>query len=117
MTTAMSIKRMDVDALLALQVQVGKQLAEKRVEIERAIKLIGNGNGHSYDRRTNSHLKGTKVAPKYRGPDGDTWAGRGAKPRWMVALLKSGHKINEFAIGASVASTKKVARKRSAKQK
>ena len=45
-----------------------------------------------------SSLKGKKVPPKYRSPSGDTWAGRGAKPRWMVAALKKGKKIESFLI-------------------
>src|SRR5678815_3175320 len=28
-------------------------------------------------------LKGRKVAPKYRGPQGETWTGRGLAPRWL----------------------------------
>ena len=28
----------------------------------------------------------------------ETWAGRGAKPRWMVAALKKGKKIDSFLI-------------------
>jgi DNA-binding protein H-NS len=43
-------------------------------------------------------LKGKKVPPKYRSPSGETWAGRGAKPRWMVAAMKKGKKIESFLI-------------------
>lgn len=34
----------------------------------------------------NHPLKGRKAAAKYRGPNGETWAGRGLKPRWLTAL-------------------------------
>ena len=44
-------------------------------------------------------MKGIKIAPKYRGPGGETWAGRGATPRWLTALVKEGHSIEEFLIG------------------
>jgi hypothetical protein len=37
-----------------------------------------------------SALKGRKVPPKYRSPSGETWAGRGARPRWLVAAIKGG---------------------------
>jgi DNA-binding protein H-NS len=43
-------------------------------------------------------LKGKKVAPKFKGPGGETWAGRGARPRWLVAALKEGKKLEDFAI-------------------
>jgi DNA-binding protein H-NS len=47
-----------------------------------------------------SALKGKKVKPKYRNPANrsETWTGRGLKPRWMVAALKSGKKLEDFAI-------------------
>jgi DNA-binding protein H-NS len=37
-------------------------------------------------------------APKYRGPGGKTWAGRGARPRWLSNALESGHSLDEFLI-------------------
>ena len=37
-------------------------------------------------RRRGSALKGKKVPPKYRSPSGETWAGRGVKPRWHPLL-------------------------------
>jgi DNA-binding protein H-NS len=43
-------------------------------------------------------LKGRKVLPKYRSPSGDTWAGRGAKPRWLGDAIKDGKKIDDFLI-------------------
>jgi DNA-binding protein H-NS len=45
-----------------------------------------------------SAMKARTVPPKYRGPGGETWAGRGARPRWLAALLKEGRKLEEFAI-------------------
>jgi DNA-binding protein H-NS len=40
------------------------------------------------------------VAPKYRNPDqpSETWAGRGKQPRWLVAQLGSGRRIDDFRI-------------------
>lgn len=41
----------------------------------------------------------TKVAAaKYRGPNGETWSGRGLTPRWLVALVAQGRTKEEFAI-------------------
>jgi DNA-binding protein H-NS len=40
------------------------------------------------------------VAPKYRGPNGETWTGRGLMPRWLSALVSSGRSKDEFAIKA-----------------
>jgi DNA-binding protein H-NS len=38
--------------------------------------------------------------PKYRNPDqpSETWAGRGKQPRWLVAQLRSGKRIDDFKI-------------------
>ena len=38
------------------------------------------------------------VAPKYKGPAGEIWSGRGLMPRWMSALVAQGRTKNEFAI-------------------
>ncbi len=48
-------------------------------------------------RRTSAN-KGTKVAAKYKGPNGEAWSGRGLPPKWMAALLAQGRKKEEFAI-------------------
>jgi len=44
--------------------------------------------------------KGAVVAPKYRGPNGETWSGRGLMPRWMTALVAQGREKGDFAIGS-----------------
>ena len=38
------------------------------------------------------------VAAKFRGPNGETWSGRGLSPRWLAALVAQGHSKEEFAI-------------------
>src|SRR5206468_7350413 len=47
------------------------------------------------------------VQPKYRNPDNpsETWSGRGRQPRWLVAQLRAGGRIDDFSI-------KRVANKR-----
>lgn len=43
--------------------------------------------------------KGRKVPAKYRNPTtGDTWSGRGIKPKWMQAALADGKTLEDFAI-------------------
>jgi DNA-binding protein H-NS len=42
---------------------------------------------------------GRKVAAKYRDPStGQTWTGRGLKPKWLAAALESGKQLNDFAV-------------------
>lgn len=40
-----------------------------------------------------------KVAAKYRNPaTGDTWTGRGLKPKWLTAALAGGASLSDFAV-------------------
>jgi DNA-binding protein H-NS len=114
---------MDVDALLALRAEIDKRLGQKRSELEQQLSRLGlesSAGGHargwgSAGRR--SAMKGRKVAPKYRGPGGETWAGRGARPRWLTALMKEGRKIDEFAINKLAAARKGPVAKKSRRKR
>ena len=119
---AADLKNMDVDALLTLRADVEKVLAERSRDLQRQLALLGVEAGKRRGRppagmgRT-SAMKGVKIAPKYRGPGGETWAGRGATPRWLSALLKEGHSIEEFLIGASRKGKSAAGKKPAVKQK
>ena len=56
-------------------------------------------------------MKGRKVPIKYRDKEGNTWAGRGAQPRWLRDKLKDGAKIEDFAVEKTAASRKASPRK------
>lgn len=45
-----------------------------------------------------SKVAGVPVAPKFRGPNGETWSGRGLSPRWLSTLIAQGQKKEDFAI-------------------
>ncbi len=46
-----------------------------------------------------SAAAGRKIAPKYRNPaTGDTWTGRGLKPKWLVAALATGKTLADFTV-------------------
>ena len=38
------------------------------------------------------------VAAKYRGPNGETWSGRGLPPKWLAALIAEGKTKESFLI-------------------
>lgn len=40
----------------------------------------------------------TAVAPKYKGPNGELWSGRGLTPRWLATLVEQGRPKDEFLI-------------------
>jgi DNA-binding protein H-NS len=92
-----SLKGMNVEALMSLRDQIDKRLLELRGELEKQLAALdGEPKGRSI--RISSSLKGRKVPPKYRSRSGETWAGRGARPRWMVEALKKGRKMEDFLI-------------------
>jgi DNA-binding protein H-NS len=89
-----SLKGMDVQALMNLRTQIDRRLAELRTELEKQLDaLIGQAKP-----KRKASLKGRKVPPKYKSPQGQTWAGRGAKPLWLVAAMKKGRKMEDFLI-------------------
>lgn len=47
-----------------------------------------------------SKRAGVAVAAKYRGPNGETWSGRGLMPKWMASLVAQGQSKESFAINA-----------------
>jgi DNA-binding protein H-NS len=106
-----SLSRMNVESLIELRDQVDQRLQEHRVEmqkqLERMDRAIAAVGGQRVARGGGSPLRGRKVPPKYRGPSGETWAGRGARPRWLVAALKGGKKLDDFLIGKSARKGRK----------
>jgi len=45
-----------------------------------------------------SKAAGAVVAAKYRGPNGETWSGRGRKPQWVADHLASGGSIDSLRV-------------------
>jgi DNA-binding protein H-NS len=94
---------MNVEALMELRKRVAEALSGHRATIEKQLEALGSsiaslGRAKIARRGRGSSLKGKKVAPKYRGPSGETWAGRGATPRWLKAAIKEGKKLESFLI-------------------
>jgi len=108
-----SLARLDVSALLKLRDDVGAALKQRAHELESQLARLGEDVGGRGRRGGVSSLKGVKVAPKYRDPaTGNTWAGRGARPRWLVARIKEGKKLQDFQIEKSAKKARKAAKKR-----
>ena len=40
------------------------------------------------------------VAAKYRGPNGETWSGRGLTPKWLATLIAAGNTKDQYLIAA-----------------
>ena len=109
-----NLSSLSMDELWALHEEVGNVLSEKitnekRELEERLVRLnggmmakINRSNLQVAERRT-VRRKYPPVLPKFENPSdpSETWAGRGKQPRWLVAAIKSGHKIAEFEIKES----------------
>lgn len=59
---------------------------------------VADLGGHSKGIRKPRTSAGKPVAAKYRDPAGNSWSGRGLKPKWLQAAIASGKKIEEFAV-------------------
>ena len=55
-------------------------------------KVAKAGNGSATHR---------SIPPRYRDPaSGATWAGRGSRPRWLMAALAEGRKLEDYLVQA-----------------
>jgi DNA-binding protein H-NS len=108
---------LDFQGLMDLRSQVDEALTGYRSTLERQLEALGSSvallGGKVARGMRGSKLKGMKVAPKYRGPDGDTWAGRGATPRWLKAAIKEGGKLEDFPLRRQLARRRRRGGKRS----
>jgi DNA-binding protein H-NS len=90
------LDRMSTDDLWSLHLEVS-QLLEQKIQQEK-LRL------EERLKRLQTPVSGRRpyppVSPKYCNPDqpSETWAGRGKRPRWLVAQLKSGRRIEDFSI-------------------
>jgi DNA-binding protein H-NS len=96
-----NLSGMGVEELMDLRTRIDKRLLEQRTQLEQQLERIPVLGGRRVVRGGGSVLKGRKVPPKYRSRSGETWAGRGAKPRWLVAAIKGGKKLEYFLIDKS----------------
>ena len=109
-----SLSGMTVEALMDLRKRVEEMLLEHRAELQKQLEKMDAsvGGRRVVVRGGESALMGRKVPPKYRGRSGETWAGRGARPRWLVAAIKGGKKLEDFLIDKSAQKGRKKRSKR-----
>jgi DNA-binding protein H-NS len=89
-----NLSSMSVDALLKLQADIEKTLSSRAAQLRSELGKLSGGS-----LKASHPLKGRKAPIKYRDRSGNTWAGRGARPRWLVAAIKKGKKVEDFLIG------------------
>ena len=102
-----NLSGMTVEALMDLRKRVEARLVEHRAQLQKQLESIAVVGGTRVVRGGRSILKGRKVPPKYRSRSGETWAGRGARPVWLVAAIKGGKKLDDFLIDKSAGKGRK----------
>ena len=105
-----NLEAMSFDDLWSLHEEISRILSaritsEKR-ELEKRLAILNRGRDaigdapQSYNADGKARRKYPRVFPKYRNPQtpSETWSGRGKQPRWLVAAMESGGKIDDFRI-------------------
>ena len=57
-----------------------------------------SGNARGQPARKPHIAAGKKLPAKYKDADGNTWTGRGIKPRWLRTALESGQSLEALKI-------------------
>jgi DNA-binding protein H-NS len=119
----LNLDAMSIDEMWQLYEEAGRVLSvrltsEKR-ELEKRLAKLRHEKEMPQSESVGRQLKDAPrkrrryptVYPKYRNPNepSETWSGRGKRPRWLTAALKTGHTIEEFVI--SNAESKKNSKK------
>jgi DNA-binding protein H-NS len=92
----MELDQMSIDDLWSLHIEVARLLRDKikteKLALEERLRILKApiSVGRAYP----------PVSAKYRNPDrpSETWSGRGKQPRWLVAQIKSGKRMEDFRI-------------------
>jgi DNA-binding protein H-NS len=81
--------------MLAYGITVKDLQSPKYGKLERG----SNGGKKSITEKLSAKVSkkaGVAVAVKYKGPNGETWSGRGLTPKWLVALVAQGQSKETF---------------------
>jgi DNA-binding protein H-NS len=100
-----------------VEAAISAKVTERRRELELELPKLASFGGRGKAAKFGRGGRMGPVAPKYRNPENpaETWAGRGLKPRWLIAAIKSGKNQDDFlipgAVKASAAKPTKTTRK------
>lgn len=103
-----NIDNLSLSDLNELAQRVQKALAARKEEAKsetlNKLKALAMAEGFSLDeligqspgRRRQRSDKGVKLRPKYIGPNGETYTGRGPTPKWLKSLERRGEKREKY---------------------
>jgi len=97
-----ALESLSNEALCKLRDEIAALLESRAEQLRKELERLTGGTSVTA-RITNNTGNGAKAkrkkpSPKYRGPDGSTWSGRGARPRWLTKAIQAGQKIEDFLI-------------------
>lgn len=96
---AAELERQLTEAHRAERAGVINQIKGLMAEHGITIADLNTGKAPRTAKATRASDGGGKVAPKYRdNSTGETWSGRGLKPKWLQAAIASGRKLEDFKI-------------------
>jgi DNA-binding protein H-NS len=107
------LEAMSVDDLWSLHERISgilsTRIKSEKHELEKRLAILSRGTtgqtGHSGALGGRPRRRYPVVLPKYRNPQtSETWSGRGKRPRWLVAAMRLGRKLEEFRINESNAT-------------
>jgi DNA-binding protein H-NS len=99
---AIELESYTSDELFELHAEITVVLAEKtkakKAELDERLRQLQP----LVDRITPLRRPYPPVKAKFRNPDqpSETWSGRGKRPRWLDAKLRSGEQIDDFRIAS-----------------
>jgi DNA-binding protein H-NS len=93
-----SLDTLSNQALCKLRDEIAEELESRAESLQRTIDQLVGPTSPAHNERQGGPRKGYKVAPKYKGPHGEKWSGRGKKPRWLTAAISEGKQLNDFLI-------------------
>lgn len=99
-----NVDKMSLKDLIELEAKVQKAIGaareRERAEVKQAMAALAEKRGFSVSELFGGRGRSKGSAAKYVNPDNrtETWTGRGRKPNWLVAKLKKGANIADFAI-------------------
>jgi DNA-binding protein H-NS len=86
--------------------ELARKIAAETARLDQRLRQLGRVDvSHSIKTIRPARRPYPQVCPKYRNPadPSETWAGRGKKPRWLAAQLKSGKQIDDFLVDLAAA--------------
>ena len=95
-----ALESLSNEALCKLRDEIAALLNSRADQLRRELDRLTGGSSVTASSVTGNGAtaKRKKPSPKYRGPDGSTWSGRGARPRWLTKAIQDGQKLEDFLI-------------------